>query len=205
MERKAIQHSREHGTDYEPATERGESVQEAQQQLSFIGDARERFDAARTAYREARELGFSRVRSAYEAVREALSFGVEPDTEKPSIERHLTQDGPTPLRGIVRLKAERLERHALQARKQEREISRPSKREPEREPSIWDVLDGIGREQATPPDQSTTNDAMQRIQERTAEQQREREREAAEIERAKLEREKMEQERDKGIGLGYGM
>jgi len=64
MERKAMQHAREHGTIYEPATERGEGVQEARQQLSFAEDARERFDVARTAYGEARELGFSRTRSA---------------------------------------------------------------------------------------------------------------------------------------------
>lgn len=199
MERKAMQNARERGTDYAPATERGESVQDAQEQLSFIEDASERFDAARTAYCEARELGFSRTRSAYEAAREALQFGIEPEREKPTIERHPTQDEPTPLRGIARLKAERLEREELEARKQKRETSRPRMCEP----SIWDALDGIGREQVSKPDQSTTSDAMQRIQERTTEQQQERE--AAQTEREMLEREKAEQERDQEKGLGYGL
>ena len=201
MERKAMQQAQEHGTSYEPATERGEDVQEAQQQFSFVGDARGRFDAARTAYSESRELGFSRTRSAYEAVREALLFGVAQEPEKPTIDRNLAQDAPTPLRGIARLKARRMEREEVQARKQEREISRPSKHQPEREASIWDALDGIGREQSSLHEKATTSDAMQRIQERTTEQQQERE--AAQIEQERLEREKAEQERDRGLDLGF--
>jgi len=49
MERRAMQNAQERGIQYEPATERGENVQQAQEQLSFVEDARERFDAARTA------------------------------------------------------------------------------------------------------------------------------------------------------------
>ena len=203
MERKAMKQARDHSTDYEPATERGESVHEAQEQLSFVEDAKERFDAAHTAYSEARELGFSRTRSAYEAAREALLFGVEQETEKSTIERQLTQDEPTPLRGMARLKARRMEREELQARKQERETSRPRKDRSEREASIWDALDGIGRVQNSTRDQSETSDAMTRIQERTAEQQQERETEEAEQQR--LEREKQEREQARDIGLGYGL
>ena len=203
-ERKAIQHAREQATDYEPATERGEGVQEAQEQLSFAGEARERFDAARTAYSEARELGFSRTRSAFEAAREALLFGIEHGTEKPTLQHHLTQGEPAPLRGIARLKVERLEREKHQKQDQERDVPSPREREPEREASVWDALDDIGREAPPAHDQTTSSDAMQRIQERTTEQQNEREREAAEVERAKLEREKMEQDRDQGFGMGFG-
>ena len=197
MERKAMQYAREQATEYEPATERGAGVQEAQKQLSFAEDARERFDAARTAYSEARELGFSRTRSAFEAAREALLFGVEQENKKPTTDRHLNLDKPTPLRGIARLRAERLEREQRQSYKREPEISGPR----EREPSVWDALDEIGRESASPHNQTTASDAIQRIQERTTEQQHEREQEAAEIERAKLEREKMEQ----SFGVGFGL
>ena len=202
MERKARQHARDQATEYEPATERGEGVQEAQEQLSFVDDARERFDAARTAYSEARELGFSRTRSAFEAAREALLFGIEHETEKPTLQNHLTQDEPTPLRGVARLKAESSKREKHQ--KQEREVPSTREREPEREASVWDALDDIGREPPSPHDQTTTIDAMQRIQERTTEQQNEREREASETERAKLEGEKLEQERDQDFGMGFG-
>ena len=204
MERKAVQNARKHGTDYAPATERGESVHEAQQQLSFAEVARERFDAARNAYSEARELGFSRTRSAFEAAREVLLFGVDQELEKPTTERQLTQEEPTSLRGIERMNARRMEREQRQHQTQEQEISKPREREPEREASIWDALDGIGREQASPPDQSSTSDAMQRIQERTTEQQKERVRKAAEIERDRLEREKLDRERDQDRGFGYG-
>jgi len=205
MERKAMHRAHEQGIQYEPATERGESVQEAQEQLSFADEARERFDAARTAYSEARELGFSRTRSAFVAAREALLFGIEHETEKPTLQHHLTHEEPTPLRGIARLKAERLEREKHQKQEQERDVPSPREREPEREASVWDALDSIGREPPSPQDQKTTSDAMQRIQDRTTEQRDEREREAAKVERAKLEREKMEQDRDQGLGRGYGL
>jgi len=200
-----MQHAREQATDYEPATERGEGVQEAQEKLSFADEARERFDAARTAYSEARELGFSRTRSAFEAAREALLFGIEHETEKPTRQHHLTQDEPKPLRGIARLKAERLEREKHRKQEQERDVPSPREREPEREASVWDALDDIGREPPSPHDSPTASDAMQRVQERTTEQQQERERKAAEVERAKLEQEKLEQTRDKGMELGYGL
>ena len=201
MERKAMQHAREHGAQYEPATERGAGVQEAQEQLSYVEDARERFDAVRTAYSEAREFGFSRTRSAYEAAREALLFGVEQATEKPTIDLHLNQDEPEPLRGIARLKAERLEREQRQNQKQEQEFSNP--RKPEREASVWDALDDIGREPALSGHQPVARDAMQRVQERTEEQHNEREREAAEVECAKLEQEKLRQDRDQDFGIGF--
>jgi len=106
------------------------------------------------------------------------------------------------LRGIARLKAERLERDQHQRQKQERETSSLREHESERQASIWDALDGIGRETHSPDAQATASEAMQRIQERTTGQRQEREREGEEIERAKLDREKMEQER--GVGLGFG-
>ena len=199
MERKAMQCAREHGTGYEPATERGEDVQEAQEQLSFSEDASERFNAARAAYSEARELGFSRTRSAYEAAREALLFGVEQEAEKSTIGRHLSQEEQVPLRGNARLKALRIQREEHQAQKQEQDAPRLPRCESERETSIWDALDSIGREQVPPTDRLTASDAMHRIQERTTEQQHERQAEAAE--REKLERDKMEQ--DRGFGLSF--
>ena len=131
-------------------------------------------------------------------------FGIEHETEKPTLQLHLTQDEPIPLRGIARLKAERLEREKHQKQEQERDVPGPRERQPEREASIWDALDGIGREPPSPHDQTTASDVMQRIQERTTEQQQEREREATELERAKLEREKLEQDRDQDMGLGCG-
>ena len=201
MERKAMQHARERGTDYAPTTERGEYAQDALKQLSFAEDARERFDAARTAYSEARELGFSRTRSAYEAAREALLFGVEQETEKSEFLHYLTHEETKSLRGIARLKAERFEREERQNQKQEQEPSIANEREPEREASVWDALEGIGREPPPSHDQATKTDAMERIQERTIEQQQERE--IKEAEQQRLEREKQEREQDRDIGLGF--
>ena len=200
MERKAMKHAQERGTDYTPATERGEDVHEAQQQLSFVDDVRERFDAVRTAYSEARELGFSRTRSAYEAAREALLFGVEQETDKPTFERHLSQDALTPFRGIARLKAEGLER--AQHLRQEQAGETPSlyDREQRPEASVWDTLDDIGREPTSTPNQPTVSEAMQRVQERTAEQQKERE--TAEIERKELERRERKLIEDRGLNYG---
>jgi hypothetical protein len=194
MERKERQRALEQGTEYRPVTERGEIVQAAQEQFSFADDARERFDAARTAYSEARELGFSRTRSAYEAAREALLFGVESPSEQVEIQRHSAPRDRAPIRGLARVKA----RHEERQRERERDEQFALKRPPSLEESIWDSLDKIGREQS--PDRDGTSDAMERIQQRTAEQQQEREREAAEVER-----EKLEQERDQSLGLGYGM
>ena len=71
-----------------------------------------------------------------------------------------------------------------------------------RQTSVWDALDEIGREQETPQEQSVSNEAMARIQERTAEQKQERETEEAG--RQKLERDKQEREQERDIGLGYG-
>jgi hypothetical protein len=201
MERKGRRRAALEGEDYKPATERGQMVQEAQEQISFVEDARERFDAARTAYSEARELGFSRTRSTYEAAREALLFGVEPSSEQMETQRSPSPAEREPVRGLARMQARQQERE----RDREREEQRALKRPPSLEESIWDSLDKIGREQSPSPDREGASDAMDRIQQRTAEQQQEREREAAGIERATLEREKLEQERDHGIGLGYGM
>ena len=205
MERKERRRAELEGVDYQPTTERGEIVQAAQEQLSIVEDARERFDAARTAYSEARELGFSRMRSAYEAAREALLFGVERETQEPTVERHLTKEESTPLRGIARLKAERLEREKHQKQEQERDVPSPREREPEREASVWDALDCIGREPPSPHDQTTASNAIQRVQERTTEQQQAREREAAEIEQERLERQQAEQDRDQSIGLDFSL
>jgi hypothetical protein len=169
-------------------------VQDAQRQPSFAADARERFDAARTAYSEARELGFSRTLSAYEAAREALLFGVESSVEQTEVQRNPLSAKREPVRGLARMKARQQER--------KREDQRALKRPPSLEESIWDPLDKIGREQ--PHDRGGASDAMERIQQRSTEQQRELEREAAEAERERLEREELEQGRDREIGLDYG-
>lgn len=178
---------------------RGEIVQATQEQLSFTDDARERFDAARTAYAEAREIGFSRTRSVYEAAREALLFGVDSSVEQAEVQRSPSLTEREPLRGLARTKARRQERE----HEREREPQLALKRPPSLEESIWDSLDKIGREQSL--DRDGTSDAMDRIQQRTTEQQQERERNAAEIESTKLEREKMEQERDQDFGIGFGL
>ena len=189
MERKERRRAVIEGVDYQPTTERGDIVQAAREQSSMVDDARERFDAARTAYSEARELGFSRMRSAYEAAREALLFGVEPSVEK--TER-------SPVRGLARMEVRQLER----GRQPSQERAREPELAPPRQTSVWDALDEIGLEQETSQEQSVSTDAMARIQERTAEQKQERETEEAE--RQKLEREKHEREQDRDIGLGYG-
>ena len=198
MERKARQRAQELGTKYQPITERGDVVQAAREQSSMVEDARERFDAARTAYSEARELGFSRMRSAYEAAREALLFGVEPSVEQTDVERERVEIEHGPVRGIARMESRQRERE----NRQHSESTRDSERTPRRHASVWDALDEIGHEQGTPQEQSVSNDAMARVQERTAEQRQERETEEAE--RQKLEREKQEREQDRDIGLGYG-
>jgi len=68
------------------------------------------------------------------------------------------------------MKAKRLERKQRQNQKHERETSGPCEREPEREANIWDALNDIGRESPSQHKQ-TASVAMQRIQERTTEQQ----------------------------------
>ena len=198
MERKARQRAQELGTKYQPTTERGEIVQAAQEKFSIADEAKERFDAARTAYSEARELGFSRTRSAYEAAREALLFGVEPSVEQTDVEPERPEIDRTPVRGFARMEGRQRERR----REPSQEPARESERVPQRQTSIWDALDEIGREQESPQEKSVSNEAMARIQERTAEQKQERETEEAE--RQKLEREKQEREQDRDIGLGYG-
>ena len=197
MERKGRRRAELEGVDYQPTTERGEIVQAAQEQLSIAQDARELFDAARTAYSEARELGFGRVRSAYEAAREVLLFGVEPSVEQAELRHCPSPAEREPVRGLARLKARQHERE----RNEERALKPPQLFEE----SIWDSLDKIGREPSPSSNRDGSTDAMERIQQRTTEQQQAREREAAEVERERQEREKLEQERDQGIGLGYGM
>ena len=200
LERKERRRAEFEGMEYQPTTERGEIVQAAQEQLSIVEDARERFDAARTAYSEARELGFSRTRSAYEAAREALLFGVEPSVERTDVERVRLEIERSSVRGIPRLE----NHHSERGRQPSQERARESEQAPPRQASVWDALDEIGREQRTPQEQSVSNEAMTRIQERSAEQKQERENEATEIERTKLEREKMEQERSQSMGFGLG-
>ena len=198
MERKARQRAQELGTEYQPITERGEIVQAAREQFSVAGEARERFDAARTAYSEARELGFSRMRAAYEAARKALLFGVEPSVEQTDVDRKRPEVERIPVSGFGW--TESYERGRASPRNQE--TARKDERAPPRQTSVWDALDEIGRERETTQEQSASTDAMARIQERTAEQLRERETEEAE--RQKLEREKQEREQDRDIGIGYG-
>ena len=201
MERKAMQHAREHGTDYEPATERGESVQEAQQEFSFIEETKERFEAACAAYSEARELGFSRTRSAFEAAREALLFGVELSADQAEIQRTPSPIEREPVRGLAWMKVRQQERERARERDEQRALQRP----PSRKESIWDSLDKIGREQPSAPNCDGESDAMERIRQRTTEQQQERERKATETERAKLEREITEHEKERRLGLGFGL
>jgi hypothetical protein len=123
-----------------------------------------------------------------------LLFGVAPSAEDVEVQRSPSQVEREPIRGLERVKARQQER--------EREEQLSLKRPPSQEESIWDSLDKIGREQSSPSDREGTSDAMDRIQQRTTDQQQEREREAAE-ERERLEREKLEQERD--YGMGYGL
>ena len=202
MERQAMQRAREHGMDYEPATERGEQIQQTREQLSLADEARERVDAARTTYREARDLGFSRTRSAYVAAREALLFGVEQDVKRPTPQHHLTQEEPATSSRLARLKARRMDREQHQHHNQERETTSSRELGHEQETSMWDALDDIGRELPSPHDRVTTNDAMKRIEERTTEQQKERELEAVKIERERQEREQAEQYKEQSLDFG---
>ena len=103
MERKERRRAELEGVDYQPTTERGEIVQEAQEQSSIAQDARDRFAAARTTYSEARELGFSRTRSAYEAAREALLFGVERPIETTDVERSRAEIEPSLLLSLIHI------------------------------------------------------------------------------------------------------
>jgi len=201
MERKAKKRAREHGMDCEPATERGEGIQEAQGQLSLAEDARERFDAARTAYSEAREIGFGRVRSAYEAAREAFLFGVEPSFQQSEPKRERPEIERSPMQGLARMESRERGRES----QQRRELKNEPERAPTREASVWDALDDIGRERGTPQEQSVSSDAMARVQQRTAEQQRERETEEAERQRLEREKQEREQERQISIGSSYGL
>jgi len=196
MERKERRRAELEDMKYQPTTERGEIVQAAQEQFSLADEAGERFDAARAAYSEARELGFSRTLSVYEAAREALLFGAESSVEQTDVERKRPEFERSPVRGIARMESRQRERES----QQRPESTRKSERTPPRQASVWDALDEIGREQVAPQEQSASSEAMARIQERTAEQKQERETEEAE--RQKLEREKQEREQD--IGLGYG-
>jgi len=97
-----------------------------------------------------------------------------------------------------------LEREERESQRQERDISNPREQEPEREVSVWDTLDGIGREPPSPNDQTTTSDAMQRVQDRTTEQRQERDKEAAEIEMKKQEKQRLEQEQERNTGINFG-
>ena len=202
IERKERRRAELEGVEYQPTTERGEIVLAAQEQFSIADEARERFDAARTAYSEARELGFSRMRSVYEAAREALLFGVEPSIQQVQIQRSPLPPEREPVRGLAHVKARQQERQREREREQEQEEQRALKRPPSLEESIWDSLDKIGRDNSPSPEQEVTSDAMARVQERTAEQKQERETEEAE--RQKLEHEKQERDQDRDIGLGYG-
>lgn len=173
MERKAQQKAREHAVDYEPVTERGQRVQEAKQQHSLIQDARERFTATRTTYSEVREIGFSRMRSAYEAAREALLFGVRESDPKVRKQQHREFERRTSDLQIDDADTRQCDQSDL----------------PAGEPSMWDALDNIGREATATRRQSESHDAMHRVQEQSDENQRQRETEAKELERQKLERE----------------
>ena len=198
IERKERRRTEVDGVEYQPTTERGEIIQTAQEHSSIADEARERFDAARTAYSEARELGFSLIRSAYEAAREALLFGVEPSVKQTDVERERPEFERSPVRGIARMESRQRDRE----NRQRPESTRDSERAPRRQASVWDALDEIGLEQETPQEQSVSSEAMARIQERSAEQKQERE--TQEAERQKLEREKQEREQERNIGIGYG-
>ena len=201
IERKERRRSGIGGVDYQPTTERGEIVQAAQEQHSFAEDARERFDAARSAYGEARELGFSRIQSAYEAAREALLFGVEPSVEQSKPERGRLEIERSPLRGLATIKSRQRERGS----QRNQEPAREPERAPPRQTSVWDALDEIGREQETLQEQSVSSEAIARIQDRTAEQKQERETEDAERQQRECEKQIQEQEREQEVGLGYGL
>lgn len=124
-------------------------------------------------------------------------FGVEPSIARTEIDRDALQTESEPARGLARMKARQRNREC----EQHGEIQDAPERTPSRQASVWDALDGIGREQASPYGPSTTSDAMKRVQNRTTEQQQDREREAAEVERERLKHERAEHE--KSIEIGY--
>ena len=83
-------------------------------------------------------MGFSRTRSAYEAAREALLFGVEPPVKSRDFERDTSPLERVPARGRTRLEARK------QDREQNRKAMDGSERARFREASVWDALDAIG-------------------------------------------------------------
>ena len=87
QERRARQRAEREGREYEPVTERGAEVARSRAERSLMVEARERLDAARDAYAEAREDGQGRASATSEALRALLvrsqerPGGREPDSD----------------------------------------------------------------------------------------------------------------------------
>jgi len=84
LERRAQRQAEREGREYTPVTERGVAVERSREDRSMLAEARDRLDAARGAYSDAREDGQSRTSATSEAFKALLerSKAREPEPER---------------------------------------------------------------------------------------------------------------------------
>jgi len=84
LERRAQRQAEREGREYTPVTERGAAVERSREDRSMLAEARDRLDAARGVYSDAREEGQSRTSATSEAWKALLerSKAREPEPER---------------------------------------------------------------------------------------------------------------------------
>jgi len=87
QERRAKRRAEREGREYVPVTERGAAVAQSRADRSMVSEARERFDAARGAYAEAREDGQGRASATSEALKALLARSRQTPEERATSER----------------------------------------------------------------------------------------------------------------------
>lgn len=87
QERRAQRQAEREGREYVPVTERGAAVAQSRAERSMVAEARERFDAARGAYAEAREDGQGRASATSEALKALLARTRQTPEERATSER----------------------------------------------------------------------------------------------------------------------
>lgn len=87
QERRAQRRAEREGREYVPVTERGAAVARSRAERSMVAEARERFDAARGAYAEAREDGQGRASATSEALKALLARTRQTPEERATSER----------------------------------------------------------------------------------------------------------------------
>jgi len=103
LERRAQGQAEREGRDYTPVTERGAAVAQSREDRSMLDEARERMEAARGAYSDAREEGQGRA-SAFSEVFKVLLERSKP--REPEPERGETSERLAELRGRSAVKPE---------------------------------------------------------------------------------------------------